>query len=180
MMPHSIPQDIINWTILNEIISMDDDDPDFSKQLIIQYIDQAETVFNQIEEHLQSTKDLTQLDSLGHFLKGSSAALGLQRIAWVCERIQNLGRKLEDNFPNQKDLLKGLPKDTIIPECDDNQDITLPNDDELVDKNNDKDNKLYILLITKALRQARLEFKLAINDLSKYYKTDLFASTTSS
>ncbi|CCE66152.1 hypothetical protein TPHA_0O01850 [Tetrapisispora phaffii CBS 4417] len=89
----NIPTEVIDWSILNEIISMDEDDPEFSKMLIRQYIEQVTTTFNDIGNELDTTKDLNKLNSLGHFLKGSSATLGLQRIAWVCERIQNLGKK---------------------------------------------------------------------------------------
>lgn len=95
-----IPKEVIDWSILNEIISMDEDDPDFSKMLIMQYIDQAETTFNSIE----TEKDLNNLNSLGHFLKGSSATLGLQRIAWICEIIQNLGKRQSiENIPEGSD-----------------------------------------------------------------------------
>ena len=95
-----IPKEVIDWSILNEIISMDEDDPDFSKMLIMQYIDQAETTFNSIE----AEKDLNNLNNLGHFLKGSSATLGLQRIAWICEIIQNLGKRQSiENIPEDSD-----------------------------------------------------------------------------
>lgn len=36
-------------------------------------------------------KDLPELSSSGHFLKGSSAALGLTRVQNTCERIQHCG-----------------------------------------------------------------------------------------
>lgn len=62
----TIPSEIINWTILNEIISMDDDDSDFSKGLIIQFIDQAQTTFAQMQRQLDGEKNLTELDNLGH------------------------------------------------------------------------------------------------------------------
>lgn len=54
----TIPSEIINWTILNEIISMDDDDSDFSKGLIIQFIDQAQTTFAQMQRQLDGEKIL--------------------------------------------------------------------------------------------------------------------------
>ncbi|CAR21699.1 HPt domain-containing protein [Lachancea thermotolerans] len=97
-----IPAGVINWNTLNEIVSMDEDSPDFSKNLIIQYLEQANTTFDQIEQELQGNCDLEQLASLGHFLRGSSAALGLQRISWACERIQNLGRKREGGVEGQQ------------------------------------------------------------------------------
>lgn len=36
-------------------------------------------------------RDFESLSRLGHFLKGSSATLGLHRIRDACEKIQNLG-----------------------------------------------------------------------------------------
>nr|1C03_A Chain A, HYPOTHETICAL PROTEIN YDL235C [Saccharomyces cerevisiae]1C03_B Chain B, HYPOTHETICAL PROTEIN YDL235C [Saccharomyces cerevisiae]1C03_C Chain C, HYPOTHETICAL PROTEIN YDL235C [Saccharomyces cerevisiae]1C03_D Chain D, HYPOTHETICAL PROTEIN YDL235C [Saccharomyces cerevisiae] len=165
----TIPSEIINWTILNEIISMDDDDSDFSKGLIIQFIDQAQTTFAQMQRQLDGEKNLTELDNLGHFLKGSSAALGLQRIAWVCERIQNLGRKMEHFFPNKTELVNTLSDKSII------NGINIDEDDEEIKiQVDDKDeNSIYLILIAKALNQSRLEFKLARIELSKYYNTNL-------
>ena len=165
----TIPSEIINWTILNEIISMDDDDSDFSKGLIIQFIDQAQTTCAQMQRQLDGEKNLTELDNLGHFLKGSSAALGLQRIAWVCERIQNLGRKMEHFFPNKTELVNTLSDKSII------NGINIDEDDEEIKiQVDDKDeNSIYLILIAKALNQSRLEFKLARIELSKYYNTNL-------
>ena len=165
----TIPSEIISWTILNEIISMDDDDSDFSKGLIIQFIDQAQTTFAQMQRQLDGEKNLTELDNLGHFLKGSSAALGLQRIAWVCERIQNLGRKMEHFFPNKTELVNTLSDKSII------NGINIDEDDEEIKiQVDDKDeNSIYLILIAKALNQSRLEFKLARIELSKYYNTNL-------
>ena len=39
-----------------------------------------------------SKKDLSKLSSLGHYLKGSSAALGVARVQASCERIQHYGQ----------------------------------------------------------------------------------------
>ncbi|CCH61979.1 hypothetical protein TBLA_0G00300 [Henningerozyma blattae CBS 6284] len=165
----SIPADIIDWTILNEIIYMDEDDPDFSKSLIIQFIDQANTTFDSMQEELDNNKDLSKLDNLGHFLKGSSATLGLQRIAWVCERIQNLGRKDENFFPNLNDLLSTLSeKDSIYLK---NLDLSVYSKDITMESTH-ADNE-YLLMITKALNQARIEFLLARKELSRYYKQEL-------
>ena len=148
---------------------MDDDDSDFSKGLIIQFIDQAQTTFAQMQRQLDGEQNLTELDNLGHFLKGSSAALGLQRIAWVCERIQNLGRKMEHFFPNKTELVNTLSDKSII------NGINIDEDDEEIKiQVDDKDeNSIYLILIAKALNQSRLEFKLARIELSKYYNTNL-------
>lgn len=41
-------------------------------------------------------KSLHRLSELGHFLKGSSAALGVARVQLTCERIQNYGKLHDD------------------------------------------------------------------------------------
>lgn len=41
-------------------------------------------------------KDLAQLSALGHFLKGSSATLGLTKVKDSCEKIQHFGAKKDD------------------------------------------------------------------------------------
>jgi HPt (histidine-containing phosphotransfer) domain-containing protein len=41
-------------------------------------------------------RDFQSLSSLGHFLKGSSAAVGLIKLKASCEKIQNYGNKLEE------------------------------------------------------------------------------------
>jgi len=43
----------------------------------------------------REAKDLEQLSSLGHFLKGSSAALGVTHVRASCEEIQNYGKQQE-------------------------------------------------------------------------------------
>lgn len=43
--------------------------------------------------YVSSKKNLDKLSALGHFLKGSSAALGFQKVQASCELIQHLGHK---------------------------------------------------------------------------------------
>ena len=53
--------------------------------------------------------DLGQLSSLGHFLKGSSATLGLTKVKDSCEKIQHFGaRKDESGTVNEPDDRKSL------------------------------------------------------------------------
>lgn len=56
-------------------------------------------------------KKLDVLSSLGHFLKGSSAALGVSKVQASCEKIQNLGQ-LYDNQTG-KDLTRVEALDKI-------------------------------------------------------------------
>lgn len=159
----TIPKDIINWGILNEIVSMDEDYPDFSKGLIIQFMEQAQTTFDKMQLNLETTRDLSDLDSLGHFLKGSSAALGLQRIAWVCERIQNLGRKRENSFPSHEAVRASLLDENIESAS------AYSFDSENAPPPPQGDDSVYLKAISEALQEARQEFELAKLELSKYY-----------
>ncbi|TVY32152.1 Multistep phosphorelay regulator [Lachnellula occidentalis] len=40
--------------------------------------------------------DLSELSSLGHFLKGSSATLGLTKVKESCEKIQHYGQQKDE------------------------------------------------------------------------------------
>ena len=160
-----IPAEIVNWTILDEITYMDPNDPDFSRDLAQQFFQQAETTFSEISAELNGNKNLEELEKLGHFIKGSSAALGLQRIAWACERIQNLSRKVEKTFPSKESLLSSLPKGVVMHDLD----LKVYNKNyEGVQPTTDGD-ELYIFLIKRALAQAYFEFQIARQELSIYF-----------
>lgn len=45
-----------------------------------------------------SSRSLSKLSSSGHFLKGSSAAIGLSRVQSTCEKIQHCGAKRDENL----------------------------------------------------------------------------------
>ncbi|KAK9460928.1 signal transduction histidine kinase [Lipomyces oligophaga] len=83
---------IIDFSIFNQLLEMDDDETDreFSHSIVLNFFEQAETTFTKMDEAL-AHKDLKELSSLGHFLKGSSAALGLTLVKDTCEKIQHLG-----------------------------------------------------------------------------------------
>ena len=57
-------------------------------------------------------KDLAQLSALGHFLKGSSATLGLTKVKDSCEKIQHFGANKDEtgtkDEPNDDVCLKRL------------------------------------------------------------------------
>jgi len=47
----------------------------------------------------RAKKDLGELSSLGHFLKGSSSALGVFKVQSSCENIQHFGQLQDGNVP---------------------------------------------------------------------------------
>ncbi|KAL8885209.1 MAG: hypothetical protein Q9205_003777 [Flavoplaca limonia] len=84
--------DNIDPLTFEQILEMDDDEEEreFSKSIVFGFFEQAEATFVKMDASLES-KDVAQLSSLGHFLKGSSATLGLTKVKDACEKIQHFG-----------------------------------------------------------------------------------------
>ncbi|RDB17870.1 Multistep phosphorelay regulator 1 [Hypsizygus marmoreus] len=88
--------DIIDMETFQQILDLDEDNThDFSRGMAWAYFTQAEQTFKEMDQALEG-KDLSQLSSLGHFLKGSSAALGLSKVQASCEKIQHYGQKRDE------------------------------------------------------------------------------------
>ncbi|KAF8909000.1 signal transduction histidine kinase, partial [Gymnopilus junonius] len=83
---------IIDTETFNQILELDEDEDshDFSQPMVWDYFEQAEKTFITMDDAF-AKEDLESLSSLGHFLKGSSAALGLSRVQHTCEQIQHVG-----------------------------------------------------------------------------------------
>lgn len=88
--------DSLDVVTFGQILEMDDeDDRDFSRSIVLEFFTQAESTFNNMDSCL-AEKDLKKLSDLGHFLKGSSATLGLTKVRDSCEKIQHLGAKKDE------------------------------------------------------------------------------------
>ncbi|KAI0917473.1 hypothetical protein AcW1_007335 [Taiwanofungus camphoratus] len=86
------PSSTIDMETFHQILDLDEDDThDFSRGMAWAYFSQASSTFTEMDEAF-SNKDLGKLSSLGHFLKGSSAALGVARVQASCEKIQHYGQ----------------------------------------------------------------------------------------
>lgn len=134
---------LVEWPVFSELIAMDEDEEDFSKGLFQTFVDQFRDTFLEIDNNVK-TKDLIKLSSLGHYLKGSAAALGLSTISEQCERIQNYGHKVNfDGFEL--------------------------NDTSLDESSND----FWIKLIEDAKEKARIEFKKSKSALNDYFDDEL-------
>lgn len=96
----SIPgaKDSIDQATFEQILEMDDDEVerDFSKSIVYDFFSQAESTFVKMDSSLEK-KELKTLSDLGHFLKGSSATLGLTKVKDSCEKIQHLGLKTDES-----------------------------------------------------------------------------------
>jgi len=97
-----------------QVLEMDDDDVRrFSRDIVFEYFEQAESTFGQMQDSLEE-KDLETLSKLGHFLKGSSATLGVAKVRDSCEKIQNLGAHKDESgakdLPDDETCLDRLEK----------------------------------------------------------------------
>jgi len=89
----SISPSIIDVDIFSQLLEMDDDEEDreFSREIVWNYFEQAEVTFAKMDAAL-AKKDLPELSTLGHFLKGSSAAVGVLKVRDSCENMQHYGK----------------------------------------------------------------------------------------
>ncbi|WVN85169.1 uncharacterized protein L203_100314 [Cryptococcus depauperatus CBS 7841] len=94
-----VKDDIIDMVTFQQIMDMDEEDGaeddneekhSFSERIVLEYFEQAAATFKDMEVALER-KDLQKLSSLGHFLKGSSAALGIIKVQTSCEEMQHCG-----------------------------------------------------------------------------------------
>lgn len=88
-------EDIIDMETFGQLLELDEDEPEFSKDMAWAYFSQAEVTFKSLDDAL-SNNNLHELSSLGHYLKGSSAALGLTKVQKSCERIQHYGQRRDE------------------------------------------------------------------------------------
>jgi len=89
---------VIDMDIFGQLLEMDDDEEhSFSKPLVEDYVSQAGATLAEMQAKLDDSSEskaqrLDFLSSKGHFLKGSSAALGVVKVRDSCEALQNLGK----------------------------------------------------------------------------------------
>ncbi|KAM5381710.1 hypothetical protein ACJZ2D_002930 [Fusarium nematophilum] len=89
--------DSLDLSVFTEILEMDDSsDREFSASIIWNFFDQAEGTFSDMDSALNEA-DLSKLSSLGFFLKGISATLGLAKIREECEKIQKYAQRRDDD-----------------------------------------------------------------------------------
>ncbi|KAL4935475.1 hypothetical protein BDV06DRAFT_228792 [Aspergillus oleicola] len=104
--------DHIDSTTFEQILEMDEPgEHDFSEGIVYGFFDQAKNTFDEMETALKENK-LSELSSLGHFLKGSSATIGLTKVKDACEKIQHYGAGKDESGttdePNQEKSLKNI------------------------------------------------------------------------
>ncbi|WFD43234.1 Phosphorelay intermediate protein [Malassezia psittaci] len=88
----TLPPNVIDIEVFEQLLEMDEDDQEFSRSLVYNYFEQAESTFEKMRDALAS-ENLEELSTLGHFLKGSSAAVGVIKVRDSCEAMQHYGRQ---------------------------------------------------------------------------------------
>ncbi|KAI0806471.1 histidine-phosphotransfer domain, HPT domain-containing protein [Xylaria sp. FL0064] len=96
--------DAIDIITFSQILEMDDseEEREFSKSIVYGFFEQAEETFGKMDSALAS-RDLDELYRLGHFLKGSSATVGLTKVKDSCEKIQRYGKRENVDGTPEKD-----------------------------------------------------------------------------
>ncbi|KAG1749316.1 signal transduction histidine kinase, partial [Suillus lakei] len=104
--------DVIDMEVFNQIVELDDGDRSFVSSMVTEYLVQVEATFNEMDQAME-TKDLKEISQLGHFLKGSSAALGVKQVSLTCEKIQNTakGTPTEKTLEEVTSLLKRVKEE---------------------------------------------------------------------
>ncbi|KAI9889711.1 MAG: hypothetical protein M1814_005010 [Vezdaea aestivalis] len=104
-LPDSFTTAGIDKEAFGQILDMDIDEEDegpvdhsFSKSIVKDFFTQAEETFDKMDAAIEK-KDLEELSKLGHFLKGSSATLGLIHLRDCCEKIQHFGARKAGELP---------------------------------------------------------------------------------
>ncbi|KIK44340.1 hypothetical protein CY34DRAFT_80026, partial [Suillus luteus UH-Slu-Lm8-n1] len=97
----------IDMEVFNQIVELDDGDSSFVSGMVTDYLAQVDSTFKKMDKAME-TRDLKEISQLGHFLKGSSAALGVKQVSLTCEKIQNTakGTPTEKNLEEVTSLLK--------------------------------------------------------------------------
>ncbi|KAG0199489.1 hypothetical protein BGX28_007265 [Mortierella sp. GBA30] len=83
--------EVIDQRVFQQLLDLDEDSA-FLRTVITEYFEQAERTIADMQEAL-SKHDFATLSSLGHFLKGSSAAVGVIKIKASCAKLQNFGER---------------------------------------------------------------------------------------
>jgi len=107
---------VIDPGAFEQILEMDDDSRhEFSRNIVFDFFTQAKETFAKMDKKL-NVDDLVDLSSLGHFLKGSSATIGLIKVKDSCEKIQHYGQQKDAagiKDEDDKDVCLKRIKDTI-------------------------------------------------------------------
>ena len=85
---------LIDDEIFNQLLDIEEDDSkDFTRGLVQDFFQQVDESIVQFKELLDDSK-VIEAGKLGHYLKGSSAMIGVTKVKDVCEDIQMWQQKV--------------------------------------------------------------------------------------
>ncbi len=80
-------EDLLDFSIIQGLKEMNDDENDFFKEILNLYIEQYPELYNKIVETAKSN-DLDSLSKTAHALKGASLNIGAKELASICKTIE--------------------------------------------------------------------------------------------
>lgn len=87
---------MINTESFAELLGYDEDEVrSFSRDMITEYLESSQRIIEQIDEAINQ-KQLKEIKSLSHYLKGSSGNLGFTLLFEISERLQKLGNNTSE------------------------------------------------------------------------------------
>lgn len=105
---------LVDDDALNQLILMDEDDQhEFSKDILSDYFTQLDTNIPKLEEHV-ARNDFASAGKLAHFLKGSAAGVGAAAIRDMCDVMQHYDTTGQDPKALFDDMLPKF-KDVVEP-----------------------------------------------------------------
>jgi len=111
---------MIDLEIFGQLVELDDGEEDeeedeeaegFLEGLITVWYDQADTSFKEMDDLLKE-KELDKFSKAAHFLKGSSAQLGITSLQHTCTTLQHYGEQWDDK--KDTDRTKNLSEDEAM------------------------------------------------------------------
>ncbi|KAF9576538.1 hypothetical protein EC968_008016 [Mortierella alpina] len=83
------PEDVIDSGVFEQLLELDEG-TEFVRTVVDDYFEQAEQKIEEMQEAVKE-KNFARLSELGHFLKGSSAAVGIIKMKASCGKLQHYG-----------------------------------------------------------------------------------------
>ncbi|KAF9925176.1 hypothetical protein BGZ75_009169 [Mortierella antarctica] len=83
------PKDVIDSRVFEQLLQLDEG-TEFVRTVVDDYFEQAERTIEKMQKAVKR-KDFAKLSDLGHFLKGSSAAVGIIKMKTSCGKLQHYG-----------------------------------------------------------------------------------------
>jgi len=122
----SFDDGIIDEVNFNQILELDEeDDHEFSSTMAEQFCIQARETIEKMKDaykvasEAKNREHLIPLSDLGHFLKGSSAAIGAKHVKELCERAQHYGHCRDEEVEEDLSLEEALKRfDPLLKDLD--------------------------------------------------------------